>query len=189
MPESSYFNRRPIINIFSDLVKSQGLKDIDVLDLGIGYGNFGKFIKNKVPANIKFTGVEVWEKYRNKNWEYYDKIIINDVRDYIKGEKKKFDVVLFIDILEHFNQSDGIKILKRLKDMTRKILILSTPVTDYPQGPEKGNPHQEHKYFWSEKELTELGFRRICSRWTPTFSLWPLFSKLGIYVFKNFSYK
>ena len=135
--------------------------------------------------NAKITGVEIWKNYRNQKWECYDEIVIEDIRDYLKKVKKKYDIVLLIDVLEHFSQEDGIQVLKSLIKITKKLLVVSTPVRKYPQGSWRGNPHEEHKYIWSEKKLSTFGLKNIYSAWIPTFTFWPPITKLGIYVLER----
>jgi len=182
MPRSYYSNRKPILKSIIDHINSENLTHISILDLGIGCGNFGKLIKKKLDVEIKLSGVEIWEKYENNKWDYYDEIIISDIRDYVKQTQQKFDIILFIDVLEHFNQEDGKNIITSLIRMTKRKLIISTPVTNYPQGSYRGNPYEEHKYFWSENEFEEFGFKKEFQKWIPTFSLRPLFSRLEIWV-------
>lgn len=193
MPISAPCTKKPVINTILEKIRSDDLKNIEILDLGIGYGDFGRLVKRKIDIKTKITGVEIWENYKNRKWDYYDDVIIDDIRRYLKRTKKKYDIILLIEVLEHFNQEDGVEVINRLMKMTKRLLIVSTPVTNSPQGAWRGNLYEEHKYFWKEEEFLKLGFKKIFSRWIPIFpaniitgaGFWPLFAKSEIYVFEK----
>lgn len=188
MPRSSSFNRKPIIN---EIFKLKSKNKLEILDLGIGCGNFGKLIKDS-RINASIIGVEVWENYKNKKWEYYDKIVISEIISFLKKNKKKFDVVLLVDVLEHFNKRDGEIVLSEIKKITKRLSIISTPITKFSQDSYKNNLFEKHRYFWNERKLEDFGFKMIFSRWIPTFFIWklwpfswPLFSRLGVFVYNK----
>lgn len=181
MPISSRINRRPIIGHISRRIALENAKSIDILDLGIGLGVFGQLIKKKIRIPVSLTGVEIWEKYRNRRWKCYDEVIIEDVRTFVEHNYKQFDAILLIDLLEHLDQPDGQKLLNNIVGQAKGTVIVSTPVTEYPQGSYKGNPYEQHRYFWKDDDLQAKGFRCISHGWTPTFSLRPFLARLAVY--------
>lgn len=180
MPKSKRYNKKIILDLVSRIEENP----VEILDLGIGCGDFGKLIKKNNSREYDITGVEIWEKYRNKKWDYYDSIIIEDIRDFVKN-KKEYDVVLLVDVLEHFNEEDGRVVLEDIVSLSRELTVVATPTTNYPQGEFLGNPYEKHKYFWSHKKLEDNGFDRIAHKQVFTFSLNPMFSDYGIYSFNK----
>lgn len=130
----------------------------DVLDVGSGEGKWGKLLKGKVKS---ITGVEIWapnvEKYNLNN--YYDHLIVEDIRT--TQLNKKYDVIILGDVLEHMPKPDAEKLLIKLRENTRRIL-LSIPVTICIQsGKRWGNPYETHHYHWSDRELRQEQFFEI----------------------------
>jgi len=185
MPVSDPHNQRPTLDYIRNKIESDDLKSLEILDLGIGVGNFGRIIKEFVTIPTKITGVDIYDGYRNEQWDYYDSIIVGEIRDFLKQNKKKYDVVLLIDVLEHFDKDVGKEVLESIIKQADKALILSTPITRYPQGPYDGNAYEEHKAVWSNKEILNMGFKKLYSRWMRTYAFWPPISKLGVYVFEK----
>lgn len=184
MPQSASCNRKPILNAISNIIFSENLESIDILDLGIGKGNFGKLIKENIKIPTKITGVEIWEKYRNKNWGYYDEVIITEIYKFLKEDKRKCDIILLIDVIEHFTEEEGKVVLRNVIDTAERAVIVSTPITPYPQKAIGGNLYEEHKSIWTDAKLTALGFRAIDRK--RIFGLfWPPFAKIGIYIYKK----
>jgi len=128
-----------------------------ILDIGAGEGKWGKRLKGKVPL---ITGVEVWtpyiERYGLKS--HYDHLIQDDIMNVPDETLSRFDVAIMGDILEHLSKDDAVSIINRLKKNMKEI-YLSIPVTVCIQGAANGNPFEEHKYHWSDKEIRyDLGF-------------------------------
>jgi len=178
-------NKYPITKYLINKIPSINKKSITVLDLGIGEGDFGAIIKKKVKKNIKLTGVEIWKPYKHPQWKFYDTIYFEDIRTFLKNNKKKYDCVLLIDIIEHFNKRDGTRILSEIIKKANVFVVISTPITPYPQRDYNGNPYEKHKYFWSDTSLRGMDFRRIFIKRVYTYSKNPKYAHLGIYVLEK----
>lgn len=183
MPWSHPQVRRPILKFLADKISRDGGQSSQILDLGIGSGTFGKLIKTRIPSPTRITGVEIWEKYRGRNWAYYDEIILEDIRAFLARDSRAFDFVLMIDVLEHFEKPYGEEVLRDLRCRAQRAIIVSTPITDYPQGPFRGNQNEVHRCIWRRRDLKSAGFRKIYSTWSLTFAVWPPVAKLGVFVF------
>lgn len=183
MARSSLLNKKPIIQYLASRIGTDAAR-CDVLDLGIGVGDFGKLIKKNITAPTRITGVEAWEKYRGRKWSYYDEIVIADIQTFLAQSDQTFDFVLLVDVLEHFSREDGENVLNALKQRARRAVIVSTPTTGYPQGATTGNPYQEHRCIWSTHDLRATGFKEIYSATIPTFALCPLLARLSVHVFE-----
>jgi len=161
MSRSDPCNKAPIKKYLRQFAKNNSAKTISILDLGIGEGDFGAIAKKILPMTVKLTGVEVCKKYEHPQWKLYNKIYLIDIRKFLFNKKKKYDLIFLIDVLEHFNEQDGKEILMKLKILTKHALLISTPITNYPQGAYLGNPYEKHKHFWSDKDLEKEGFKQI----------------------------
>jgi len=176
-------NKKPVLDHLTSTIASQHLATLDVLDLGIGKGEFGKFIKDNVGIPIRLTGVEAFAKCRSECWSCYDALHIEDIRAFIKRETGTFDVVLLMDVLEHLERPEGPALLNYAIGHARHSVFLSTPISRYPQGALRGNPYQQHISLWTDAELRDLGFRELLRKRVFTYSLRKMFAWIGVYVF------
>jgi len=148
MPTSS-FSTIPVI---AQLIRAQ--EPSSVLDVGIGFGKWGYMVRELQdiayeryqPSEWKVTlvGVEAFEKYRTPIWDYiYDSVIIGDIKDH-KELLGKYDLVMFIDVLEHMEHDEGIELLD-LVAQAGKQYIASMPAANSPQGAFCGNEFEIHR--------------------------------------------
>ena len=154
MPVSSSSNKKPVI----DLLKQFNCKNI--FELGVGYGQFGKLIKNEIKES-KIFGIEIFTKYFSKiPKQCYEHLYNEDMRffDYKKiCEEIKFDVVLAIDVIEHVERFEGELLINKLIDMF-PMIIISVPIVDNEQGAFQGNEYEIHRTQWKTNELQKMGF-------------------------------
>ena len=151
MPESNPSNREPIIAELRNMHTSK----LKILDVGFGYGNFGELIKLDLRKRTHLTGIEIFPKYKNSKWNYYDNIIIGDILTEI-DTLSKYDVILAIDIIEHIKKKKALCLLDRFRNKC-EILIISIPIIDYPQGEVYGNKYEAHLATWNINEFLNLG--------------------------------
>ena len=153
-----------------------------ILDLGIGHGNYGRILR-RAGLDAELTGVEVWPAYRNQRWQHYDSVVEADVREYAgAAATASYHLVLLIDVLEHLDQADGEKLLADMLRIGSAGVVVSTPITNYPQRAWYGNPHEVHRHFWTDGGLTAAGLHCVHSSWVPTFAFWPPLARSAIYV-------
>lgn len=77
-----------------------------------------------------------------------------------------FDLVLLIDVVEHFEKSDGLDLLKHSQRIAKQKVLLWIPEGHAPQDehhfdPRSGyvyKPSQEHKSAWFKEDFSRLGF-------------------------------
>jgi 2-polyprenyl-3-methyl-5-hydroxy-6-metoxy-1,4-benzoquinol methylase len=74
--------------------------DQSILEIGCHTGDFGKVLKMK---GNKVWGVEINSDAAKKARPFYEKILIGDIEepDIWDAMSQKFDVILFLDVLEH----------------------------------------------------------------------------------------
>ena len=93
-----------------------------------------------------------------KRQRIHSQYVLCDVRN-LPFKDKSFDIVLCLEVLEHLGREEGKELLKKMEVIARKQVVLSTPVGNYKQESYDGNPHQEHKYTWSPKEMKARGYK------------------------------
>jgi hypothetical protein len=128
-----------------------------ILDLGIGYGMNGAGIRNWYSMGCYITGVEVFEQYRNAMWGCYDRVVIDDIINYLKV-CSEYDMVIMTDVLEHFTKEDGVKVLDMISKAAIKNAVITTPAVWFEQGHVHGNMYEEHKSIWTVDDLKSLGW-------------------------------
>ncbi len=151
---SSWYQVAPVI-----LNKVRALWPSSVLDVGVGFGKYGVLLREMMDVpleryekqswHLRLDGVEAFPKYRNPIHDYaYDNIRYTPIEDCLDS-LGVYDVILFIDILEHFPKEQGVELLNRLLEHTNKALIVSTPVNPSPQIDYMGNTYEAHRSRWT----------------------------------------
>lgn len=124
-------------------------------------------------SNTKMiTGVDISKPYIDelKIRKPYIDCINMDALSFVKDcASKSYDVISFIDGLEHIPKNDGLEILKELPRIAKRTIILFTQ-----EGYLRNEPHnawgisgadeyQTHKSAWFIKELESMGYTLVAS--------------------------
>lgn len=81
---------------------------------------------------------------------------------------KSFDCVVALDVIEHFEKQDGLRLLDMMEGIARRRVAIFTPNGFLPQGEFDNNPYQLHRSGWSVSEMQDRGYRAIgVSGWKP----------------------
>lgn len=177
MPSSQYYHISKIMEMIISLNPKS------VLDIGSGFGKFGVLCREylelwdgrqKYEFKRRIDCVEVFQQYISPLHQYiYNKIYNNDILDIAQELDIKYDLVLLIDVLEHFEKDDGSRLLRTLLKNNECILV-STPKNPSPQKDAFGNIYETHKSAWSPSELSSFGniaFVRDDISWISVISL------------------
>ncbi|MGN8648363.1 glycosyltransferase [Gracilibacillus sp. HCP3S3_G5_1] len=143
-------------------------KPNSILDIGIGFGKYGVLLReslelpyerySKSDWKVRLDGVEAFTNYKNPIHEHvYDKVYYRNVTECI-DRLPDYDVVLLVDVLEHFDKEEGKEILKRIMKHTKKALIISTPLYPDVQGEYLSNKYEEHKSRWYQVDFADYDF-------------------------------
>lgn len=129
-----------------------------ILELGCGFGN--RLLQ--VPSRFR-CGVEIFYPYI-ANSKCRDKVnFVNADMCHSPFKPKSFDVVAFIDALEHLCKRDAIYCLKEAEGLAKEQVIIFCPKGDDPLDYDAwgyGNDyHQTHKSKWYGEELESLGYK------------------------------
>lgn len=139
-----------------------------VLDIGCGWGKYGFLLREYLDQwerQVTIDAVEGFPGYldRSPAHKIYDEIHEGGFPDVeVPGH---FDLVLMIDVLEHFTPDDGAAAVARALELGDAVVIC-TPV-GYEQGAEFGNDLEIHRSSWTETALKTLGhpveFHRVAT--------------------------
>jgi ubiquinone/menaquinone biosynthesis C-methylase UbiE len=129
-----------------------------ILDIGCADGDLMGFINNR--KRFYTVGVDVYEPYLRecKRAKTHNANILCDVRK-LPFKDKSFDVVLFLETIEHLEREEGLKVLQDVERIARREVIISTPVAFAEQKAYGENPHQEHRSFWNLAEMRQRGYK------------------------------
>jgi len=132
-----------------------------ILDVGSGFGKWGFLLREYLevwqgrlcPKDWKkrIDAIEIFKEYTKLPW--YD-IIYNNIynQDITKNNEilANYDLILFMDVIEHIKKEEGLKMLKKAKHY-----IISTPNYISGQGTMFGNIYETHISQWSQNDFKE----------------------------------
>lgn len=146
-------------NIFFHRVLEKEFSDCNsVLDVGCGHSSLIGMIRKKFSSE----GIDIYRKniIESRKKKLHDKYTVGDIKKLLKiYRNNNFDACVAIDVIEHFNKKDAIKLIKDMEAIARKKVVILTPNGFYEQHDYDGNPHQVHKSGWKKKDLEKLGYK------------------------------
>lgn len=149
-----------------------------ILDVGIGMGQYGFLLRtnleninlfeingaharqrDKREWRVRIDGIEGYPGYINAVHEYaYTNLYIGDALEILPTlQAGAYDLVLAIDILEHFDKGQGSVFLKECHRVCKKTVLVSTP-RDFIEQEVVANPLENHRSHWTEQDLRVCGF-------------------------------
>jgi len=142
----------------------QRLKPQSILEIGIGFGKWGVVAREYLEAwrgrfrreewQVRVEGIEIFEGYRNPVWDAaYDRVHIGDARQILKT-LGQFDVGLMCDVIEHIEKPAGRELVSQLLAHCQTVII-TTPLSFWPQGEEHGNASQKHLCLWQPEDFRD----------------------------------
>jgi len=140
-------------------IRSEISNEDTVLDLGCGICNPIKNIKCK-----HITGVDIFEGYRPLAEKILNEFKVADVTK-IDFPDKSFDVILILDLVEHLNYEDAVKLIEKAEKWAKKKVIVFTPIGFLEQNLKKGldpwgypNPAQQHLCGFDKEFFIQRGY-------------------------------
>jgi hypothetical protein len=151
------------INTLIDLIVSINPKSL--LDIGVGYGKYGflsrEYLDIDVSSttygnhNVQIDGIEGFPQYiTDLQRNIYDRIFIGNALEVIDTIETQYDLILMIDVFEHFTEVDGNLMLNKCLKKGKHVLI-SCPKDMNEQGAEYGNTYEEHRFQWGRKHFAK----------------------------------
>jgi len=157
--ESSQFEKEILPLIRAD-------KNARIIDLGCGIGSLVWLLQQKGFENA--SGVDVSEEMVNVAGNLNIRNITKeDLIPFLKSNKNQFDVILGMDIIEHFTKDELIELLQLLKDALRAggQAIFRTPNMDAPFGSIFSSGDFTHENYLNSSSarqvMMNLGFKKI----------------------------
>ena len=101
---------------------------------------------------ITIDGVEIYQDYiKDHHYDIYSNIYIGDVTELLPT-LPRYDLILFIDVLEHLDFEDGIRLLQECSQRCRN-MIIATPRDIVEQEDVFENPYETHRTQWRRKHF------------------------------------
>jgi ubiquinone/menaquinone biosynthesis C-methylase UbiE len=139
-----------------------------ILDIGIGNGKYGFLAREYLGywghsqsggprKDIRIDGIEAHPDYISAvHKSIYDRIFLEDARLKLPEiSDHEYDLILFMDVLEHFNEEDGKSMLRECQRIARGTIV-ATPIQFVAQEDAFGNPYERHRSLWTKKMLYDL---------------------------------
>ena len=141
-------------------------KPKSILDIGVGFGKYGFLAREYLELydgrekyndwQINIEGIEAFKEYLTPVHDLiYDKIHIGNASQILPGFNKTYDLILLIDVLEHFDYEQGMRLLDECRKKAKNILI-STPKIFGLQEDSFGNPFEVHKFQYKKKHFKQF---------------------------------
>lgn len=143
------------------------LKPASILDIGVGFGKYGVLCReylelwdgrgNYSEFLRRIDGVEAFKDYITPLHKFvYNRLYDEDAINIIDKIDIAYDLVLLIDVLEHFNKEQGNSLLSKVI-RNNKGAIISTPKKVSDQKEAFNNKYEIHKSQWTKDELSAHG--------------------------------
>jgi len=153
-----------------DLIRKINPKSI--LDLGVGFGRWGilsrEFLEiwdnEKYPTRWEgvIDGVEIFSDYiKRYHYLFYNEIHFTDALFFMRENKKKYDLIICGDIIEHMEKEDGLELVS-LCLKNAKYLLINIPLgKNWVQTKKYDNIYEEHKSVWEKKDFKKYKHKKI----------------------------
>ena len=159
---------------------AEDLKPRSVLDVGVGMGQYGFLLRTNLENvelfdvdglhgtkrprerwGIVIDGIEGFPEYLTPVHEYaYNKIMIGDAMALLPSiGDDAYELVIAIDIVEHFDADVGSVFLHHCKRIARRAALVSTP-KDFVEQVVPANPLENHRSHWSQQAMVDAGYER-----------------------------
>lgn len=157
---------------------AEHLQPASVLDVGVGMGQYGFLLRNNLENinlfrvegahgvqrdrsewRVRIDGIEGFAGYFTPVHHYaYNNLIVGEALAMLATlPAASYDLVLAIDILEHFDKEQGFEFLRALQRVSRGAVLISTP-KDFHEQEVEANPLENHRSHWVEADLQQRGF-------------------------------
>ena len=147
------------------------LKPRSILDVGVGFGKWGHLFR-------EYTDIQEAERdpsrYRRENWRtridgieghaayltpmhryLYTDIHVGDAAEVLR-KLPRYDLIFLGDVLEHFDQTAGRRVVRDAWEKCAKAVIITTPKYETGQEDLCGNDLERHRSLWSAKDLRQF---------------------------------
>lgn len=163
MPTSSYLQLNEITQLMYQA------RPQSVLDIGVGFGKYGVLAREYLEFwgaaaeydqwTRRIDGIEVFDKYLTPLHEYiYDNVYRGDARDILPKLTFTYDLILLIDVIEHFDLGEGMRMVDLCLKKGRNVIV-ATPKNTTAQEDAFGNPFERHRCQWEHRHFEQFSPR------------------------------
>lgn len=135
-----------------------------ILDFGVGFGRWGILSREFLEIwdesnysgiwNRQIDGVEVFQDYIKPYHQYfYNNIFIEEGYQWINNSKSNYDLIIFGDVLEHFEKQLALNIINKALILSGYVLINIPVGNNWEQSEKNCNKYEEHKSTWSTNDF------------------------------------
>lgn len=109
---------------------------------------------------VDITCVDIYEPYLQICRSYGFETIHVDIRE-IENYflYKSVDIIWLLDVIEHVEKSEALKLLETIEKIAKKQIIIFAPSGEMPQEERDGNVYQRHISTWSIREFEIKGYK------------------------------
>ena len=160
MPSSHFYQLNQIMEL---IIMT---RPTTILDVGIGFGKYGFLCREYLELldgrqkiddwQRRIDGIEIFEEYITPlQKQIYDHIYLGNALKILPNLPEKYDLVLLIDIIEHFDYEQGDKLLHLCLEVGDNVIV-STPKFNFPQPTRFGNPFEAHKFYFKKSYFKQF---------------------------------
>jgi hypothetical protein len=149
MPSSYIDSYTPIVKLLIERAPRH------ILEIGPGWGKYGLACREYLPDLDRLDAIEVPQGRFVTQGAIYDNVFVDDARRAPDTFFGLYDLVVLVDVIEHFTLDDGHELLGRIQGAGTNVLV-ATPKQWIAQHDDR-NPHEEHLSYWSWEELAQHG--------------------------------
>lgn len=146
-----------------DILKK--IKPKSILDIGVGFGRWGitnrEFLEiwdgnlKKEDWKTEIHGIEAFkENIECYHYYFYDKIFNMDAKDYVLNCERNYDLIIYGDVLEHFEKQEAIQLLNKSVKISKYVLINIPIGSTWEQDELYDNPYEKHKSEWQIEDFS-----------------------------------
>ena len=145
------------------------LQPTSILDLGSGFGKYGVLMRdytdiwqNRYRKDSWITKIDAVEGFRwyitgNCLYGVYSHVFVMDIMEFMWTTKQCYDLILCIDVLEHFEKQVGRELVRLIAGKKGREAFICLPIKVGDQKATYGNQLEVHKSSWTKEELEEYG--------------------------------
>jgi len=141
-----------------------GIKPKSILDIGFGNGKYGFLAREYLQitvesmtgelSHLEIDGIDAYSGAISEiNKNIYDSVKIGKIEDI--EIKKTYDLILWIDVLEHIDKNTALYTLKRNLDNGRQHII-STPLEFFKEDIKINMEYDNHKSLITLEDIQEV---------------------------------
>lgn len=130
-----------------------------VLDVGCGVSHTLRMmgVEHAVGAEGYFPSLE--KAKSQKTHHEYVQCNVQQIAEHFQAGQ--FDACIAMDVIEHLDKKDGLKLVADLERIASRRVIFFTPCGFLPQGQTEKGDLQTHLSGWEPEEMEKLGYRVI----------------------------